>query len=149
PMQSGSGRDEFQRDAVEAMALAGGRRAVVEDMPQMPAAAAAMAFRAHHEQRGVLGRADGAGQGLPEARPTRAAVELGVRGIEFLAAAGAGIDPRLVELVERRAEGAFGAVLAQDVKLLLGQPLTPFVIRQRDRKRLLGDAAAPGKPYGG
>src|SRR5690606_859105 len=101
-------------------------------MTQMPAAAAAMAFGAHHEERRVLGRAYGAGQRLPEAGPPGAAVILGFRRIELLAAAGAGIDPCLVELVQGRTEGALGAVLAQDVILFGRQPLAPFLRRQFD-----------------
>ena len=50
----GGPRLEVQRDAVDAVALAGRRRAVVEDMAEMAAAGGAMHFGARHDQLVVL-----------------------------------------------------------------------------------------------
>src|SRR5215207_5253117 len=50
----GGCRPEHQRDAVDAVPLAGGRRAIVEDVAEMSAAAAAMLLGARHEEGGVL-----------------------------------------------------------------------------------------------
>ena len=44
---------ELKRHAVHAIAQARGRRAVVEDMAQMPAAARAVDLGALHEQAGI------------------------------------------------------------------------------------------------
>src|SRR5262245_57651483 len=64
---SGGRRLEGQGDAVDAVAQAGRLRAVIEDVAQMAAAARAMDGRAHHEEGGVLGRANGVLQRRPEA----------------------------------------------------------------------------------
>src|SRR3712207_3796892 len=47
-------RQEVQRHAIDAVALARGLRTVVENVPQMPAASAAMHLSARHEERVVL-----------------------------------------------------------------------------------------------
>src|SRR6476659_7113342 len=73
------GRDEFQRDAVHAVAEPGGWRAVVEHVAEMAAAAAAMDLITHHAES-VLGVGQHrALDGLVEAWPTGAAIELGLR----------------------------------------------------------------------
>ena len=69
---------ELQRHAVHAIAQARGLGAVVEDMAQMAAAAAAMHFGADHHLAGVGLGEHGAGQRLPEAGPAGAAVVFGV-----------------------------------------------------------------------
>ena len=53
-------RLEPQREGVHAVALAGGQRAVVEDVAEMAGAAAAMDFVPGGEERVVLAKADGA-----------------------------------------------------------------------------------------
>ena len=64
------------------MTLAGRLGAIVEDVPKMAAAAAAMAFGAHHEERTVGFRANGIALRLPEAWPARAAVVFVLGGIK-------------------------------------------------------------------
>ena len=81
-----SGGLELHSDAVHAVALTSGRRAVGENMAQMPAAMAAMHFRAGHEEAAVLRGSDGAFQRSGEARPASAAFELGIGRIERLSA---------------------------------------------------------------
>src|SRR5262245_17517686 len=72
------GRLELEGDPVDAVAQAGGRRAVGEHVAQMAAAAAAMHLGAHHAVAAVLGGLHGAGLGRVEARPARTALELGL-----------------------------------------------------------------------
>ena len=56
------------------MTLARGLRAIIEDMAQMAATAAAMAFGAQHEKLAVLTGADRIRQRLIETGPSGAAV---------------------------------------------------------------------------
>src|SRR6476620_1620369 len=121
------GRDEFQRHAVDAVAQAGRRRAVVEHVAEMTAAAAAMNLVAHHAegavgvfQHRVLDR-------LVETRPARAAVELGCRIEERQVASGAGESAGAVLVVERAGEGTLGVLLAQHGILLGREQLPPFL----------------------
>ncbi len=71
-------RVEDQAKAVDAVAQSGRLRAVVEDVAEMSAAAAAMHLGADHAVGAILGLADIAFDRLVEARPARAALELGV-----------------------------------------------------------------------
>src|SRR5262245_15612497 len=90
PLQEASSRDEFQRSAIDAVAQAGRRRTVIEHMAEMTAAAAAMNLVAHHTE-GVVGVGlNRPFNGLVEARPAGAAVELGLRIEEWQVASGAG-----------------------------------------------------------
>ena len=72
--QAASG-DEFHRHAVDAVAQAGRRRAVVEHVAEMAAAAAAMHLVARHAMAGVGVALDRARQRIVEARPAGAALE--------------------------------------------------------------------------
>jgi hypothetical protein len=56
---SGCGRPECQRDAVQAVAFSGGRRAIFKDMAKVAATAPAMGFGAGGEERVVFFRSDG------------------------------------------------------------------------------------------
>ena len=106
-------RDELQRHAVVAIALAGRRRAVVEDVALVAVAADAVVLdaRDHHLHVGL--GADGAGQRGIEARPAGAALELGLRAEERQVAAGA-VKAALALLgVERARARALGALVAQ------------------------------------
>src|SRR3546814_3080203 len=77
-----SGRPEAERRAVHAIALAGRLRPVVEDMPQMPAAAPAMHLGARIAKLAVGRGRDGALQRRPETRPAGMAFEFGLRSEE-------------------------------------------------------------------
>src|SRR3546814_3225598 len=70
--RGGSGRPEAERRAVHAIALAGRFRPVVEDMPQMPAAAPAMHLGARIAELVVGCDRDRAFQRRPEAQIGRA-----------------------------------------------------------------------------
>src|SRR5258708_3436029 len=83
-------RVEHQANAVDAIAKTGRLRSVIEDVPEMAAAAAAMHFGAQHAVGAILGLADGVFQRLIKTRPAGAAFEFGLRGEQRQVAAGAG-----------------------------------------------------------
>ena len=91
---SRSGRDrlEAEREAVHAVAQPRRLRAVIEHMAEVAAAAAAVDGRPGHADGGVGLGPDRLVERSPEARPARAAVELGVRGERVLLAPRAGKD---------------------------------------------------------
>jgi adenylate cyclase len=80
PKASRRRRLETHRHPVHAIAQACWLGAVVEDMAEMSAAAAATDRGADHEETGVLALDDGTVERRPEARPAGMAVELGRRG---------------------------------------------------------------------
>ena len=73
-------RNEPERHPVVAPTLAGRRRAIVEKVAVMPAAADAMVLRARQNQLEVLFSAQMTGNVGEEAWPAGAAVELHLRG---------------------------------------------------------------------
>ena len=80
--------DEGQRGRVHAIAQAGRTRAVVEDVAEMGVALGASHLVARHPQAGVAVSLDVLlGDGLPEARPAGAGVELGRRREQRILAA--------------------------------------------------------------
>jgi hypothetical protein len=70
------------------MTLAGRWRTIIENMPEMAAATAAMNFYARDEQRSVFLGADRSGQRVPEARPASARLVFGLGWIGGEIAAG-------------------------------------------------------------
>src|SRR5262245_66283533 len=80
PRSSRSVGQEFQGHAVDAVAQSRGRRAVLEDMAQTPAAAPAMHLGAWQQQQVVGGGADGVRQRPIGARPAGPAIVFGDRG---------------------------------------------------------------------
>src|SRR4051794_7420454 len=77
---SGAARLQVERDRVHAVALTRRLRTVVEDVPEVAAAAPAPHLGAHHPVRAVLDQLDRLRRlRLVEARPTGSAVELGRR----------------------------------------------------------------------
>lgn len=128
------------------MPLAGRRRAVVEHMAEMAAAAAAVHLGARQEQLVVGPGADRVRQRLVEARPAGAAVELGRRRIEVEIAAGAGVDTRTLLVQQVAGEGPFGRLAAENGIGGLAQPLAPFLVAERELEFLrLGRIAAPSE----
>ena len=71
------GRLERERKAVDAIATSGRFWTIVEDVPVMPAAAAAMNGLPHHPKGKISRRSDRFLDRSPEAGPAGAAVELG------------------------------------------------------------------------
>src|SRR3954452_2904971 len=122
----GRRRVEHQRKTVHAVAQAGGLGAVVEDMAEMAAAAAAMDFGAQHAEGAVLGLADRVLQRLPETRPAGAALELGIGREQRQVAAGAGERALAMFFQQRARTRPLGALLAQDVILHWGELRAPF-----------------------
>src|SRR5678810_939528 len=108
-------RDELQREAVVAVALAGRRRAVVEEVALVAAAAHAVVFGARHDHLVVDLEGHRARQRFPEARPAGAALKLG-RGREQRQLA-AGTDEAALALlvVERARARGLGAFEAKDL----------------------------------
>src|SRR5687767_13520946 len=102
-------RDELQRHAVVAPALAGGLRAVVEQVTVVPAAADAVVLDARVDQEEILLLLEHARDGGEEARPPGARLVLHCRGEERQPAARAGEDAGPLLVVERARAGAFGA----------------------------------------
>src|SRR5437773_8255955 len=87
-------RLEFERGGVDAITLAGGTGAVVEDVPEMTAAAPARDLGAHHAVSAVFVQLDRLGNGrLGEARPAGAGLELGLRAEQRRAARSAPVHP--------------------------------------------------------
>src|ERR1700712_329394 len=99
PRFSGCRGLERQSDAVHAVAQPRRLLAVVEDVTQMTAAAAAMHGIAHHAEAPVLLLAHRAVDRRPEARPAGVAVELrlGREGVLVASRAGEGAPAMLVE----------------------------------------------------
>src|SRR5262245_47278698 len=92
---------EDQRDTVHAVTPAGRLRAIVEDVAEMAAAAAAVHLGPRHAEGAVGVGADGIVERLVEARPTGAALELGLGGKQRQVTAGAG-EGTLAVLLEQR-----------------------------------------------
>ncbi len=91
----------FKRGAIHAVAHAGGLGAIGEDVAEMAAAARAVDLRARHQMSVIFARGHRSGERLQEARPAGAALELRLRLVERLAAAGAAEHARAVLVVER------------------------------------------------
>src|SRR5450755_4169823 len=101
-MESSSGRTrsprlEIERRGVHAVAQPRRLGAVVEDVAEVRAAAAAEDLGARGEEAAVLFRLDARlRQRRPEARPTRPRIELGLRAKQGMAARAADIGAGLV-----------------------------------------------------
>src|SRR5688500_3805750 len=94
----------------------------------MAAAILAMDLHARHAVRRVRGGGDRTGQGLKEARPARAALVLGARLEQRVAAAGAVKYAGAFLEVQRARARAFGAVLAQYAELIGGERFAPLLL---------------------
>src|SRR2546423_3666693 len=111
---------ELEADRVDAVALASGRRAIVEDMALVRSAARADDFRADHAVAGVADSFEMTlGKRRGEARPAGAALELGAAVKQGEAAQAAGEDARALLVEEDAAEGRLGAMFEQDVLFLI------------------------------
>src|SRR4051794_20214388 len=140
----GCRRHELQRDPVHAVAQAGRLRPIVEYVPEMSAAAAAMHRGSLHEERVVSGGADRVRQRLPETRPAGSALVLGVRREQRQVAARAGERTLALFLVERARAGAFRALPAQHVVLRRRETAAPLLVALADFETLTGRGIARG-----
>src|ERR1700744_1392493 len=121
-------RIELQRAGVHAVALTGWPRTVGEDVAQVTPAAPALDLGADHAVAAVLHQFDVFGhRGLIEAGPPGPGFELGARGKQLRAAAGAAIGPVVLEVDVLAGEGAFGGGVAQDLELIWAQALAPLL----------------------
>src|SRR5262249_54348926 len=130
-------RGEFERDAVHAVALAGRLRAVVEDVAEMSAAAAAVHLGARNDHAVIVRRTHGALDRRVEARPAGTAVEFGLRLVERQVAGGALEHAGAMLVVERARERTFRAVLAQHLELRRREQAAPLVLAVGDLESLL------------
>src|SRR5580658_5352245 len=94
-------RLEVHRHAADAIAQMRRRRAVLEDVAEVAAAAAAMHFGAHHAVVAVGRGLDRPGDRIVEARPAGAALEFLLGDEQLLAAAGAGEFAGALLVIER------------------------------------------------
>ncbi len=106
-------RLEVQGDAVDAVAQAGWRRPVLEDVAEVSTAAAAVHLRAHHPVGAIGGRTDRSLERREEARPAGSAFELAVGDKERLPATGAGERARPMLVEQRARAGVLGRMSAQ------------------------------------
>src|SRR5690606_11245007 len=118
--------DETQREPVVAETQAGGRRAVVEDMALVAAAAPAMVLGPRDGQLVVDPRVQGAFDRGVEAGPARAALVLRRRCEQRCAASRADVNPPSLLVVELAAAGPFGGFLAKHLVHVGRQHLGPF-----------------------
>ena len=117
----------MQRCRIHAVAQAGRRRPVVEDVAQVGIAAAAQRLDANHAEAAVLALHDvGGGDRLPEARPAGAGIELGGRVEQGGVAADAAVHAAGMVVVVGAAERAFGTAAAGDVIGLRAELLLPL-----------------------
>src|SRR4029450_6324457 len=113
------------------------RGPVLEHVPEMAAAPAAMHLGAHHAIAAIGRGFDRALNRIVEARPAGAALELLLRHEQRLAAPGAGERAGTFLVVERAAAGRFGPVSAQHLVLLGREQPGPLVVRMGDRNALV------------
>lgn len=99
-------------------------------MPLVTTAAAAVVFAARHDQFEIHLGDHGIGQGLPEARPTGTAVELGLGAEQRQSAAGTDERATAMLLIERTGEGALGTFTTQHRIGGGTEPLFPFSITE-------------------
>src|SRR5450759_2028066 len=111
------GRYEFERQAIVAPALAGGRRPVVKNMSLMPAAARAVILRPRQYELEVLFGREMTRNAGKKARPARAALEFHLRGKQRQRTTCADEYTGPLFAVQRTRERTFGGLLAQHRKL--------------------------------
>src|SRR6516225_3259248 len=125
---------KVERRSIHAITQPGRLRAVVENVAEVAAAAAAVHFGAGHEKAAVGLRLDRLLDRRRKARPAGSAVELGVGGEQRLAATGTMVDAFAVLLVERARSSTLGAVVTQDPILRRRQLAPPLLLAQYDRE---------------
>src|SRR5262245_847320 len=148
-LRRGLTRRKRERDAVDAIARAGGFRSVREDMAEMRIARRAADLGAAHEPRAILVLTHGARRGrCPETGPAGAGLEFGIRRESRRAAAHAFERAVALFAVERMREGRLGAVLAGDAVLLGREQLSPLLVGLADfsgAARMHGPASRCGE----
>src|SRR6185312_3890792 len=116
-----------QRGRVDAIALAGGLGAIGEDVSEVGAAGGAGGFDAPHAESPVFMLFDGVrGDGVVEAGPAAAGVELGLRLEQRSIAGGAVVQAIGVVVGQGAGEGTLRALFAHHVVLLRRELGAPF-----------------------
>src|SRR4051794_25545734 len=136
-------RLEVHGDAVDAVAQVRRRRAVLEHVAEMAAAAAAMHLGADHAVAAVGRGLDRARDRIVEARPTGAALELLFRREQLLPASHAGERAGTLLVIEGTRAGRLGTVAAENIVLLGGEQLAPLLVGMSDRETFFFHAPAP------
>src|ERR1700682_5562662 len=139
------GRDEFERQAIVAPALAGGWRPVVKNMSLMSAAARAVIFRPRQYELEVLFGREMTWNAGKKARPAGAAFEFHLRGEQRQRTTCADEYSGPLFAIQPARERPFGGLLAQHRKLGLGKRLLPFRLGSLKRRRGLRHVRALGK----
>src|SRR5271169_6355397 len=130
--RSGGRGRELQRHAIHAVAQAGRLGSIIEDVAEMAAAAVARNSRSRRAEGVVLRFIDGVLERGPEARPSGAAFEFGLRRIERQIAAGAGKCSGAVLFQERTGERPLGPLVPQHLVSIGAQKLAPFLVGMGD-----------------
>src|SRR5918998_4360226 len=128
-------RVEAQRGRVYAVALAGRRGAVVEDMTLMRPAHGAVHLSATHEEATVFLGLDVIAPRRPEARPARAGVVLGLRAEEGLPATHATVDALSFVVPVLTRECSLCALHARHAVLLGRELVLPLLLGLLDLSR--------------
>ena len=135
---------EAERRGVHAVAVAGGLRAVGEDVAEVGATGRAADLGADHEVRAVLDELDlGRVDGLPEARPPAAGVELHLGAEQRRVAHDAVVGAGVLGVPVLAAEGPLGARVLGDLVLQRGEPLLQLVVARDLRLRSSPERTAP------
>src|SRR5437763_1523366 len=128
---SGAGahlRIEFQRDRVNAIAVARRLGAVREHVPEVAAAAGARDLRATHPKSTVFMQLHGPPlDRLPETRPAGPRLELGLRAEQLSSTTGTPIHAALLRRGVRTGERALRSLVAQHLELLGRQSPAPLL----------------------
>src|SRR4051794_3562135 len=119
------------------------RRAVLEHVAEMAAAAAAMDLGADHAVAAVGRGFDRARNRIVEARPAGAALELLLGCEQLLPAPRAGKRAGALLVVQRAGAGPLGAVAAKNIVLLGGEQLAPLLVTVGDRETFLFHSPTP------
>ena len=132
---------QVQRDRVDAVALTGRVRSVVEHVAEVAAAAGAHDLGAHHAVARVGSQLDGLGGGrLVEAGPARARLEFRIGAEQLVPARRAAVDAVFLAVRVLAREWRLGPLPAQDLVLLRRQLLLPLLVGLVD---LRGHAIEP------
>src|SRR5215813_9990105 len=124
---------ELERRGVDAVALPGRLRAVVEDVPEVRVAPRAVHLGPAHEEARVLLGLDRLRRGRLEVRrPAGAGVELVIRAEERLTTAHAAVRAAIVVVPVHAAECALGTVRAYHLELVVSKLLAPLLVGLAD-----------------
>lgn len=124
------GFGEFQRRSVHAVTESGRFWAVVENVPEVPAAGAAHYFGTDHTMASIHNLLHISSiNGLKEAWPAGSRIVLGVGTEQRSSASRAGVGTLFLIVIIRMRKRPFRAFFEQNEALLPGELLLPFFLR--------------------